>query len=202
MDISQWPRLLAAGLGLTTALIAVGYMIFRTSQLLTDEWGTLAQLDLEKFKNQLQGSSGRRDRKRREALGHLYGELAVYKDELYGHVADDIPDLYRALQVANTAARQNPESEEARRSVPLRSAAGAVAVYANYYLTRERFKALRPQLAWAAVAVAAGVVVFAYAANPKPKPAVIVPISDVRTLAPASPPADSTTPSHMQGKAP
>src|SRR5690242_3919507 len=39
---SDWPRLIAAAVGLAAGLGAVGYMIFQASLLLTDEWITLA----------------------------------------------------------------------------------------------------------------------------------------------------------------
>ena len=50
----DWPRLAAATAGLTAGLGAVGYMIFQASMLLTDEWITLAQLEMEPFRQQLQ----------------------------------------------------------------------------------------------------------------------------------------------------
>src|SRR5258708_6333677 len=60
---SDWPRLTAAAVGLAAGLGAVGYMIFQASLLLTDEWITLAALELEEVR-QLLWKSSHRDRRR------------------------------------------------------------------------------------------------------------------------------------------
>ena len=73
----DWPRLVAAGAGLTAGLGAVGLMIFRTSRLLTNEWITLAELELDQFKRQLRSSSRRRDRERIAAIDRIYQQLEV-----------------------------------------------------------------------------------------------------------------------------
>lgn len=71
LSLSDWPRLVAARAGLASGLGAVGYMIFRTSRLLADEWITLAQLELEEFKRQLRDSHRRRDRQRGLAIDRI-----------------------------------------------------------------------------------------------------------------------------------
>ncbi len=166
LGTDDWPRLVAALGGLATVLAAVGYMVARTSRLLTDEWITLAQLDLERFTHRLRDSGRRSDKRRGEALDRIYEEIQSYQDELYADVADSVPDLYARLKKANEAARRRALPAQARKSVALRNAVDAVVQYANYSYTRDSFVTLRVQLAKAATAAAAGVLVFAYAANP------------------------------------
>ncbi|MET8682218.1 hypothetical protein ABZW18_32770 [Streptomyces sp. NPDC004647] len=190
LGADDWPRLIAAGIGLAASLIGIGYMILRASQLLTDEWVTLAQLEVERFEKRLRDSS--RDQQRRAALERLNERFTVYQDELYGHVADSLSDLYSRLLEANAASRTNPESELAQQSAPLREAAGTVVEYANYYLAQESFNALRRQLAYAAAVVAAGVLTFAYAANP-PKPAAVTPVRPTQTSTPSPSPSPAPT---------
>lgn len=165
LSLNSW-RLAIAITGLVVALVAIGYMIWRTSLLLANEWITLAQLSLERFKVQLRNSSRRRDKIRGEQLDRIYEELEVYQDELYGAVASSVADLYAQLKKANEAARKRPWAVQAWRSAALRDASNAVVQYANYSYTRKSFEALRIQLTKAAIIVAAGVLVFAYAANP------------------------------------
>ena len=101
LGLSDWPRLLVACLGLAAGLGAVGYMVFQASLMLTDEWITLAQLDLEMINWQLAGSGRRRDRRRLEELKRIRDELQNYQDEFYGSVAVSLADLYRRLIEAN-----------------------------------------------------------------------------------------------------
>src|SRR6478735_3650820 len=49
LSFDDWPRLIAATVSMVAALASVGYMITRASRVLTDEWITLAQLNLEEF---------------------------------------------------------------------------------------------------------------------------------------------------------
>ena len=166
----DWPRLIAAAVGLAAGLGAVGYMILQASLLLTDEWITLAQLELEPFKQQLRDSSRRRDKRRSEEIDHIYNELQNYQDEFYGSVADSISDLYHRLIEANKKARKSPSPEHAQTAADLRRAVDTLMQAANYSYTRSGFAALRRRLARAGAVFAAGIVLFAYAANP-PKPA-------------------------------
>jgi hypothetical protein len=170
LDLSEWPRLAAAGAGLTAAFGAVAYMIFRTSRLLTDEWITLAQLQLDQFNQQLRNSNRARDKRRYAAIDRICEELQGYQDELYGSVADSIPDLYARLIEANTVARKNPTAEHAQTAADLKSAVDTLVQAANYSYTRADFTLLRRHLARAGAVFVAGAVIFAYAANP-PKPA-------------------------------
>jgi hypothetical protein len=166
LGVSDWPRLLVACLGLTAGLGAVGYMVFQASLMLTDEWITLAQLDLEMINGQLAGSSRRRDRRRLERIRKIRGELENYQDEFYGSAADSISDLYRRLIDANREARESPTPEHAKTAADLREVVDTVAQAANYSYARSAFAALRQRLIWAGAVFVAGIVVFAYAANP------------------------------------
>lgn len=172
LSVADWPRLVATGAGLVTALTAAGYMIWRTSQLLTNKWITLAQLYLERFEHRLRNSPRNRDKRLGEALDRIYDDLQVYKDELYGDVADSVSELYLELQKVNATARTHPLFVRGRRLTALRDAVNTVVQAANYFYTRENFDALRIQFARSTAAFAVGVVVFAYASNPpKPGPA-------------------------------
>jgi len=174
LGVSDWPRLVLAVGGLMTALVAVGYVIFRASRLLTDEWITLAQLALNEFDQLLRNPTTRREKQQSQMLRGLFAQLEVYKHELYAHVAQDVTDLYWRLQRANDAARgtsggrrrrfrvQDPDSV----ALALREAAGTVVQFANHYMTREKFKVLRREIARGTAVVVVGVLIFAYAANP------------------------------------
>lgn len=169
LGFADWPRLLAAGAGLAAGLGAVGYMVFRTSRLLTDEWITLAQLELEQFKQQLRQSRRRRDQQRAAAIDRIYGELESYQDELYGNVADSISDLYSRLIKANELARGAGGPESEKTAAVLKDAVDMLVQAANYSYVRADFTVLRRHLAQAAAVFITGIVIFAYAANP-PKP--------------------------------
>jgi hypothetical protein len=171
LGVSDWPRLLAACLGLAAGLGAVGYLIFQASLMLTDEWITLAQLDLEMINQQLAGSRRRRDRRRLERIKIIRGELENYQDEFYGSVASSISDLYRQLIDANRQARESPGPEHAKAAADLREVVDTVAQAANYSYARSAFAALRQHLMWAGTVFVTGIVVFAYAANPPVHPA-------------------------------
>jgi hypothetical protein len=166
LGVSDWPRLLTACLGLTAGLGAVGYMVFQASLMLTDEWITLAQLDLEMFSRQLAGSGRRRERQRLERIKKIRDELENYQDEFYGSVASSISDLYRRLIDANREARESPTPEHAKAAADLREVVDTIAQAANYSYARSAFTALRQHLIWAGAVFVIGIVVFAYAANP------------------------------------
>ena len=173
LGLDDWPRLVAALAGLTGALAGVGYMILRTSRLLSDEWITLAQLELDQFKARLRNSSRRRDRQRAAAIDRIYDELQDDRDELYGSVAKSISDLYSQLIRANDAAlapRLWVKSSHLPGSPPaadaLRSAVDMVVQAANYSYLRSDFAALRRHLARAGAVFVVSIVIFAYAANP------------------------------------
>ena len=166
LGLSDWPRLLLACVGLTAGLGAVGYMVYQASLMLTDEWITLAQLDLELINRQLAGSSRRRDRRRLERIKLIRGELENYQDEFYGSVANSLSDLYRRLIDANRQARESPTPEHAKAAVDLREVVDTVAQAANYSYARSAFAALRQHIIWAGAVFVLGIVVFAYAANP------------------------------------
>jgi hypothetical protein len=168
LGAGDWPRLLIACLGLAAGLGAVGYLIFQASLMLTDEWITLAQLDMEMINRQLAGSGRRRDRRRLERIRKIRDELERYQDELYGSVADSISDLYRRLIEANKNARQSPSPAHAKEAAELKDAVDTVTQAANYSYARMAFAALRQHLIWAGAVFVAGIVIFAYAANPPP----------------------------------
>lgn len=167
---SDWPRLTAAAVGLAAGLGAVGYMIFQASLLLTDEWITLAALEMEQVRQLLWKSSRRRNRRRLAEVNRIRDEIQKSQDEFYLSVAVSISDLYRRLGEANDKARESPTAEHAQTAANLGRAVDTVVQAANYYYIRSEFELLRRRLAAAAVVFAAGIVIFAYAANP-PKPA-------------------------------
>lgn len=173
LGLSDWPRLLAAAVGLAAGLGAVGYMIFQASLLLTDRWITLAALELEQVRQLLWNPSRRRDRRRLEELNRIRDEIQSYQDEFYGSVAIDLADLYRQLIEANKKTRESPSAEHAQAAADLRRTVDTVVQAANYSYTRSGFESLRRRLAGAAAVFVTGIVVFAYAANP-PKPAATV----------------------------
>lgn len=182
LSFNDWPRLTAATLGMVAALASVGYMITRASRILTDEWITLAQLSLAEFQAKVRESA---------TLRGLFRELDDYKDELYADVADNIPELYARLQAANKVDRERPSQsfDAAKESAALRPAVGAVVQFANYYSTREKYKALNRQLAGAAGVVVIGMFAFGYATNlPVPNN----PSSPPNNGAAASPPLPSS----------
>ena len=166
LGAGDWPRLLVACLALAVGLGAVGYMIFQASLMLTDEWITLAQLDLEMINRHLAGPGRRRDRRRLERIKRIRGELENSQDEFYGSVASSIPDLYRRLIDANRQARQSPGAAHAKTAAELKEVVDTLVQAANYAYARSAFAALRQRLIWAGTVFVAGIVVFAYAANP------------------------------------
>jgi hypothetical protein len=160
------PRLLFACLGLAAGLGAVGYQVYQASLMLTDEWITLAQLDLEMINRQLAGPGRRGDRLRAERIRKIRAELESYQDEFYGAVADSISDLYRRLIEANKNARESPSPAHAREAARLKDVVDTVVQAANYAYARLAFAALRRHLIGAGAVFVAGIVIFAYAANP------------------------------------
>ena len=122
-------------------------MIFQASLLLTDEWITLAQLELELFNRQLAGSGRRRDRRRLERIRRIRGELESYQDEFYGSVADSISDLYRRLIEAK-GRPGNPRARSTRKQRPTSGdAVDTLVQAANYSYARAEFAVLRRRLA-------------------------------------------------------
>jgi hypothetical protein len=174
LGAGDWPRLLFACLGLAAGLGAVGYQVYQASLMLTDEWITLAQLDLELINRQLAGPGRRRDRRRLEQIKKIRAELEDYQDEFYGAVADSISDLYRRLIEANKNARESPGPAPAAEAARLKDVVDTVVQAANYAYARSAFAALRQRLIGAGAVFVAGIVIFAYAANPPahaPRPA-------------------------------
>jgi hypothetical protein len=166
LGAGDWPRLLIACLSLAAGLGAVGYLIFQTSLMLTDEWITLAQLDLEMINGQLADPGRRSDRRRLERIRKIRAELENYQDEFYGSVADSISDLYRRLIEANKNARESPSPAHAKEAAELKDVVDTVVQAANYSYARMAFAALRQHLIGAGAVFVAGIVIFAYAANP------------------------------------
>jgi hypothetical protein len=194
LDGKEWPRLLVASIALLAALTAIGFMIWKTSAVLTDEWITLAQLQVERFRQTARQKPGnRRERDLWATMGEILDRLMVYQDELYADVATDISDLSSRLGDANAQARRDPS--KITEAAPLRSAANAVVQFANYTRTRRQLEKARRSMAWAAVVVVFGVGVYAYAANPpQPQPA-----GTHRTSSPSTSPSPS--PSGTRGSA-
>jgi hypothetical protein len=141
-------------------------MVYQASLMLTDEWITLAQLDLEMIDRQLAGSRRPRDQRRLGWIRQVRGELESSQDEFYGGVADSIADLYRRLIDANKRARESPSPEHAKAAAALKDVVDTLAQAANYAYARLAFAALRRHLIAAGAVFVTGIVIFAYAANP------------------------------------
>ena len=153
-----WPRLATAIVGVGIALGGVAFVMLRISQLLTDDWITLTRLSLDEFQAQVANN---------HYLQGLYEELDVHREELYGHVADDIPTLYRRLCEVNRRDRAESGVENALSQdiAETRTAAHSVVEFANYYRTRQRFRKLGRQLICGALATVAGAFIFAYSTS-------------------------------------
>jgi hypothetical protein len=158
LGLAEWPRLLAALLGLAVTLWAIGNLINRASHVLSDDWLTLAQISGAEFRAILNGS----DR------AGLFASLKLHQDELYTHVAKDLPALYKRLRELNELDCREPGTnlDLTHDAATVRDAVIAVVQFANYYSTRIKFDALRATLLRAGFIATVGVVVFAYAANP------------------------------------
>lgn len=157
LSLDDW-RLWVGVSGVLVAVAGVAYLVTRASQVLTNEWTTLAQLSVDDFEARLAGATSECP---------LLHEIEVYKHELYAHVAETVEQLYQRLIQANELARKAGVDESAaRNAAELREAADKVVQFANYHVTRGRFRTLSRQLAFAAAAVVVGVLLFAYAANP------------------------------------
>lgn len=176
LTVHDWPRLAAAGTGLAAVLGSVGYVLQQTSLLLSDKWVSLAELQLEQFKQMLRASGHRRDQRRAAVIDRIYKDITTCQDELYGDVADSLADLYGRLMEANKAARLCPRSAQATEAAAqLKAAADTVVEVANYAYIRAGFSELRLRLALAGMVFAAGVVIFAYAVSPPAPSAQTVP---------------------------
>lgn len=157
LSLTAWRLWVSVG-GVLLAVCGVAYLIMRTSQILTNEWITLAQLSVDDFQAQLEGAA---------SSSALLQEIEVYKHELYAQVAESVQQLYRRLIQANELIREAVVDEaDLRRAAELRAAAENVVHYANYYETRIRFKALGRHFGYASAVIVVGVLLFAYAANP------------------------------------
>lgn len=161
----QLARLVVALLAIVVSLGGVGFMIWRTSQVLTDEWMSLAQLQVEDFELAASTPPSEQAAIRRAALLRSIRDKAqVYQDELYADVAGSLAELGGLLAEANRKAREGQVTQPSLEQ--LRAAAAAVVQFANYHRTRVEFIRLRSDLVWAGVVVVVAVVTFAYAANP------------------------------------
>lgn len=189
----ELPRLMLALSGLALGLAGVGYMIWRASGLLSDEWILLAQLNLDDFERRINTKASRasgcrcscwrrfanrRQQSRGRIVREIYDELGVYREELYASVATSPEDLYAKLKVANEATRTNAASQQGGiDAARVHLAARDVVQFANYRRTRMRFDLLRRELALATIPVVVGAVLFAVAQPPtseKPAEATII----------------------------
>ena len=162
---SSW-RLYAAGGSAILALAAVGFMIWQASTVLTHEWLTLASLC----------DPGPRLRRPKEdwrsaQILEIDNLLRISQHELFGYVAESVPQLHTRLREADQRIRRaRPGSRRAmkaaREAAVLRKAARATAQYANYCYTLKLFQRMRARLGWAALVAVISVGLFAYAANP------------------------------------
>jgi hypothetical protein len=189
LSLTEW-RLWVAVVGVLAALGGVGYMVSRAGRILTDDWISLAQLSEKNFDDLLRGTT---------TTTALLNSIDTYKNELYAHVADSIPQLSKELIEANEQAREStPDSDEAKKATRLREAANSVVQYANYYATRKKSEALYPQLGRAAAVTVVGVLLFAYAANPAKAAKAATPTTptvEQRSPSPTPSSSPATTPS-------
>jgi hypothetical protein len=193
----QWGRLTIAAAAVVVAMSAIAYMIFRASTLLTDDSLTLAQLQVDLFERSLHPEPRTKaEIKTYHMLDDISSKLVVYKDELYGDVADDLADLGSKLKEANRASRADPTLIAA--GVPLRLAAHTVIEFVNFHKTRQNFQRLRSDLGRAGAIVVIAVGIYAYAANP-PKPS--IPPTTIVQLQSQSP-TPSASPDHTSATTP
>jgi hypothetical protein len=186
LDGAQWPRLVIACGAIFAAIAAIGFIIWKTSIVLTDEWTTLAQLHVERFSQTIrQGPSNRREREKFAMMREIQDGLVVNQDELYAHVAADVSELSHLLGETATAARHDAAKSDEVAS--LRKAAEAVVQFANYQRTRRHFQGVRRSLVWTAAVVVLGVGAYAYTASAGNA----TPLPD-KSTAPQSTPAQST----------
>lgn len=161
-------RLAIAGAAVFVALAAVGYIVWLTSSLLTQEWLTLAQLHVDDFQGHLRESdASRKEKSERKIVQQVKESLQANADELYGNKANSISDLSSQLAAANAAARDGNGVDEVNE---LLATTTAVVQFANYERTRTAFLALRPRLAVAAVIAVIAVLLYSYTANPPAQP--------------------------------
>jgi hypothetical protein len=168
----DWWRLAAALISSLVGLGAVGYMIAATSQVFTDEWVTLADLDDSAFDQKLNTT---RNAKRADLYKTLRTQIDRDRQWLYRHVAEDIPQLHGQLRRANDNSRIRSAapgaSDPAAQLEAVRATITEVTDCANYHHTRLILRRLRPRLAWASAVVVGAILIFAYASNPPAEPA-------------------------------
>lgn len=159
-----WVALSAAGLTLTSFV----YMAFNASVVLAEDWVTLSGFsddELDSVLNEPQESQ------RNRALQYAMQKVRDNKEELFRHVAEDVPSLNRRIRETNSEMRNLPADSQEREKVEkamedLRASARQIAQCANYYNALYSFKEMRKRLARAAAVAAIGLAIFAYSANP------------------------------------
>lgn len=169
LSLQHWPRLVVAVTGLVLSLAGVGMVIYRAAALLTEDWITLSELNLEDFTRRL----NRKGKPRKGDVDVIYADITAYSEELYGRVATSPEDLYRLMRETNREARARgaahppvvADSAISALDHEVREAVDAVIEFANYRRTRADFERLQHVLAMAAAVVLVGVVMFAIAAH-------------------------------------
>jgi hypothetical protein len=163
LPATSW-RLYVALAAAGIALLSVGYMIKLASNLLTQEWLTLAD-----FADEVTGGQGVLGRNRKAAayMRPIADQLDSSRHELFGYAAASLGELNRKLhrchetmwlQKSDDAARH----EAAQQSMLLRAAARDVVQAANYYYVMCLFREMRIRLALAAFVGVACISTFAY----------------------------------------
>lgn len=181
-DLDLWePRFIAAIACLIVGIVAVVYLVRKTSGIFMTEWVTLGDLSHEAYKQfagaDAEDAGGARREQRN--LSAILQEVEDAQEELYGHVARSVSDLHRHLREANEEAAKIAANEVQltwpnqgkvfEKVYELRNAAHDVVECANYHRTRQQFDELKGRL-WLAVAIVTiCVLVFAYVTNLPPK---------------------------------
>jgi hypothetical protein len=84
--------------------------------------------------------------------------ISEHREELFGSVAESVPDLFRELSARNAGVRAGGEPEPAQDA---QAAAERVIDFANYLVTRERFDVLLKRLALGGVVAIAAIAAYA-----------------------------------------
>jgi hypothetical protein len=172
LPLTSW-RLYVALAAAVLTLSAIGYIVKAASNVLTQEWLTLA--DFTDHATGLPGPWGE-GRGAPAYLRPIEDHLTGSRHELFGYAAPTLPELHNKLHESHmtmwradldVATRQ----QAAETSSELRKATRDVVQAANYYHVLRLFKALRIRMVWAAVTGVVGITVFAYVVNPPQDPA-------------------------------
>ncbi|MCA1707483.1 MAG: hypothetical protein LC808_31130, partial [Actinobacteria bacterium] len=188
--------LVSAGLAMAVALAAVGWVIFLATDVLTNRYSSLREVDQARL-----DSERKLNRRARRRLGSDAAAIPafIYASGLFKQLprdasylfqdteADDLAELYSlqtethrildgllvAPSVEDRDGRLWTSSDVAdlqARAEQLDKAATRVVEYANDFTTRRAFRNLRRRIIIAGAVAAVAVSVFAWLVNPKTRP--------------------------------